>query len=305
MAKTPTRKVGRAAPKRKAPARKGTRKKAAAPKTDDRIVLPQKEADPPPNIDDYTVFLYGKKGVGKTSMCAQWRTADGQSYTIFQWEPRRRNVRAKQTPRPGEPPLNWERWLQYVEILLDNPRPIATDTIDRAWKSCVEWMRRQWGIKKVNDLPGNQRMAFWAEAKEELATTYEALLTSGCPMIFTSHYKKVTITPRDGDAFDEWEPGCGAAWDLMKDICDLVLFYYYRKGERSITVRGTNLLYASPGPVDHFLDPDGNPLIEFMVSSQTPKHAYQDLLAGYNNKMYGFIEEEEPEEDEEEDEEEE
>lgn len=289
--KLPTRKVaGASRSKKKAPARKAPVRSTSS---NDNISLPQKEQTPPKNMEDFTIFLYGKKGVGKTSLCAQFPNT-----TIFQWEPRRRNVTCKQIPKPGEAPLDWGRFKGYQKILTDKPSRIAIDTIDRAWAACVKWMLRKWGVQKANDLPGAQRMSFWFEAKLELAEVLEDLLFSGCNLIFTSHYKKVIIDPRDGDSFHEWEPSCGAAWDEMKVICDLVLFYSYRRAERAMTVRGTELLYASPGPEDHFKDPDGNLLIEVPLSNISPKEAYKDLQKSFHNKLYGFTAPEEEEEEE-------
>lgn len=288
--KLPTRKVrGPTRTKKKAPTRSN-------PVVSSGISLPQKPHEPPKNLEDYTTLLCGKKGVGKTSLCAQFPNA-----TIFQFEPGRRSVRCKQIPKPGEEPLTWDRFLQYKDLIVDKQIRVVVDTIDRAWAACVKFMLRRWDIPAVKVLKGYDPSTFWFEAHQELSETLEALLLSGCPLMFISHYKKTVVKPRDGDSFHEWEPACGAAWDDMKVICDIVLFYTYRRAERAMTVRGTQLVYASPGPEGHFQDPDGNLLIEVPLSNRSAKEAYKDLQAAYNNKLYGFIDDPDDEGEDEED----
>lgn len=279
--------VNRVLPKKKKAAADMPTKRIVRP--DSSISLPEKDIIPSDDLLDYTILVYGKKGVGKTSLMAQFPNA-----IIFNWDFGRRSVKCKQVPKAGEPPLDWARWKDYEEILAADPPDgyVVTDNMMQCWGACVRWYCEKRGIATPSDLAGQQRPGFWSDAKMELIRSFKTLMYAGVKLAFTSHMKKGAFGTRNGDEFNDWEPDCGAAWDMLKEICDIVIFYSYHRTERSFTVRSTELVHASPGPADHFLDPDGKPLIEFPAGDSL-KESYETLVKAFNNQVYGYAEEEE------------
>lgn len=268
--------------------RKTTRKKSRIiPGTDTKIVLPTSPIEPSDDITDYTIGLYGEKGIGKTSLCAQFPDC-----YVTMWEPLRRNLRIRQIPKgPEEPPLDWERFKQYVDLFLQkNVSSVAIDTIDKCYEACFDYICRNKGIRHPKEISDDWG-ATWAEIKTEFEETINALRTVGTTVILVSHDRLREVTPRIGDKFDKIIPTCTpTAFNFMRAACDIIIYYSYYHTERALTVRGGELISCSPGVDRRFYDPDGNPLTTF-PAGESPEEAYENLVKAFNGEMYSFAEE--------------
>jgi len=253
------------------------------------VSLPTKPIEPPDKLTDYSICLFGEKGVGKTSLAAQFPDS-----LVFMWEPRRRNLRIKQVPGPDEEPLDWERFKAYLDKVLSQKKTIRTvviDTVDRAYQCCQNTVCYNKGVKHPSDM--NDYGATWYECRREFEDVMNRLLYNDILPIFISHCRLRPVVTRTGEDFDLVQPTCpDACWQYLKATCDFAFYYGYHGPERSITLRGNELVWSSCGVDDHFLTPDGNFLSEF-PAGESAKEAYKNLTAAFDNKLRGYSVEEE------------
>lgn len=260
-------------------------KKASKPKEKDDypIALPTTKNKPPGSIFEYSMIIYGAKGIGKTTLAASFPDA-----VVFMLEPRRRNLSIMQIPKPGEPPLTFHRIEQYAKLLVKERGKkggtIVFDTVDRLYDLCTDQVCRENGVKHPND--ANDYGKTWEAIKKR----FESLLInlSGYfTLVYTSHDTIRTVTSATGEDYDLIVPSCKAkAWDFLKAACDIALYFGYHGKKRAFTVRGNDLVWSACNLEDRFLTPKGEPLTTFLAG-ETPKEAYTRLLKAFDNKVVG------------------
>lgn len=266
------------------PATRKIRKLQKAKSGEDRETLTLPGPDdllvPPANFLQYTTLIFGEKGVGKTSLAAQFENA-----VVFQWEPRRRNLKIRQVPQESEPALTWSRFTQYVDLACDDPtvEVVVWDTVDRAYDACLEARCAKLGIDNPSEM--KDYGATWNSIKAEFERVYLQLCAAGKASIFISHAQLRDIESRDGETYNICVPTCKpACFGVLKAICDYGFYYGYHQGARALFLRGNNLIWSATG-TDNFLDPEGKP-VEILHVGETPSAAYRTLLKSFANKVY-------------------
>jgi hypothetical protein len=272
----------------KPPTSKPTTEKARTPALS--LALPLQENEPPTELSESIVCLYGRKGIGKTSLASQFTDS-----LTFMFERGRRNLPILMVPKKDEGQLTWETTLGYVELALasDDIQTIVFDTVDRAYERCMEYVCGKLGVKHPNDM--NDYGKTWNVVKTEFAALLGVIQDSGKGVVLISHEKAKPLAKKskglkreDSDSifqYERMEPTCSnQAFETIQEICDFVLYYSYTDEYRTITVRSPNdLAWTSCGVGDTFLNPDGSTINTFKVGS-SPKEAYQSLLDAYANK---------------------
>lgn len=246
------------------------------------IALPTKRIVPSKHFHDYACCVFGEKSVGKTSLCAQFPDA-----VVFQWEAGRRHLPIFQVPQQGEPSLTWPRFLKYRDLVIESDFQTAViDTIDRCYEACQSHYCKERGFKHPNDAGDYGKT--WQEIRFHFADVMNDFAQAGKRLVFTSHARLKEVTTKTGRVYEMIVPTCpNQAWEYLKEVADLIVYYGYRDSERAFTVRGSDALAAACGPTGVFLDPDGEPLQSF-AAGNSAEQAYQNLLAGFGNKLYGY-----------------
>jgi hypothetical protein len=256
------------------------------------LALPSQENVPPSDISESIVFLYGRKGIGKTSLASQFKNS-----LTFMFERGRRNLPIRMVPQKDDPKLDWQLFLDYVELAIksDTVDTLVVDTVDRAYEQCMIYVCKRAGCKHPNDK--NDYGKTWQEIKFEFDATLGLIQDSGKGLVLISHEtaKPLTKTSRrlereDAESicqYDRMEPTCSKqAFETVQEICDYVLYYGYSDEFRTITVRSPNdTCWTSCGISDTFLDPDGNPVQTFKVGND-PREAYKSLISAHSNELY-------------------
>lgn len=273
-------------------------KPTTSKRKDVEVSLPTKANVPPGRLEDYCVFIYGEKGIGKTSLAAQWP----RTLTMM-FEPRRRNLAILQVPQPGEPKLDYPRMRAYIRAAIKDKRfdTINIDTIDRFYEQCYKYVCSCKGIPSPSALTGYAGSQVWADIKacyEELL--FEAL--EGAGLVMTSHARKREVNNKLGRAaYDLITPTCSdAPWTTLKAIVDVTVYYHYTDhGQRAMTIRGDDMVWSNQGIQGRFMDPDGNP-VKTLLGADSPEGCFKILKDSFNNKVFGLeVYEEEEEEAEE------
>jgi hypothetical protein len=251
------------------------------------LSLPTKPNKPPTDLSAYIIFLYGDKGVGKSSLAAQFPN----TLTIMA-EPRRRSLPILQIPDPNkdEPPLTWDRVRRYRDLIVKDSsiEGVSFDTADRMYSLCLEYICNKANCKHPSDK--NDYGKTWYLLKSEYEDLIITLLQAGKTVIGLSHSRKREITSITGDEFEQVCPTApDACWTIWKAIADFAFYYGYVNQKRVIYLRGTELIWASCGTSeDRFLTPKGEPLLYIPVGD-SPKGAYKSLVDAFGNKLNGKI----------------
>lgn len=260
---------------------------------DDDVQLPTSANKPPENFADYVSLFFGEKGVGKTSLVAQFNKA-----LVAQWEPGRRHLEIMQVA-----PKNWKQYKEYQRLAIEDNRfqTIANDTIDRAYRACLEHVCRERGYTHPNEAKDFGQT--WSAVFSEFEDTMNQIHNSGKTPLFVSHAKYKEIEDALTRTTTEmYVPTCtDKALEYMRAVCDFAFCLTKRETERVIVVRGTSTIWASCGVPNTFLCPDTGKELAEIPMGNSPEEAYKNLCLGFENKLRGRILEA-PEEPEEEDE---
>lgn len=293
------------APEKSSSPEKSSRRKATADLPDVR--LPTHDNRPSDCLSDYTICLFGEKGIGKSSLAAQFPGA-----LSFQWEAGRRNLKIRQVPgdcddckgsgKKGgkrcptcrgtgrEPPLDWARFKAYVALVNEDPdvRTPIIDTVDLAYIACMDWYCEQEGIDYPSDRQDFGKT--WHALRAEFADTMNSMKECGKSPIFVSHAKLRTVTTQTGEEFDLIIPSCREApWDYLKQVCDIAAYYgYHGKKTRTLILRGDELVWSACGLADNFLDSKTKEPLKIISMGNSEREAYKILEAAFNNKVQNY-----------------
>lgn len=251
------------------------------------IVLPGPDElnIPPDSLGQYAICLYGRKGIGKTSLAGAFPGA-----IIGQLEAGRKNLRVRQyTLAKG-----WEETLEFIAACLadDTVQTIVLDTIDKAYEQCLAYECYNRGIKDPND--ANDYGATWRAIKDAFNQVLNTVREADKALLVLSHEQARKVKVRYGDEFDEIEPSCSkGARQWIEEACDIVAYYHYHEKKRAISIRpieDANMeAFCSCGPSDHFLDPAGVPVSMFHVANDLGTNAYRDFEKAFHNKLWDAV----------------
>ena len=251
-----------------------------------KLVLPTEVNEPPVELTDSIITIYGRKGVGKTSLASSFPNA-----LTFMFERTRRNLRILQVQIE-----EYTQFLEYLELFLqsDDHQVGVIDTVDQSYEYCMDYICSSKGINHPNE--ANDYGQTWRQIKLEIREVFGRIQEAGKGLIFLSHEnpkplntisKKLQREDEEAHSmFERMQPSCSkGAFEVIEEICDYVFYYGFIEGKRAITVRSPSEVYwTSCGMSDQFLDPDGNPVNTFLVGD-TPEEAYKTLLDAHGNKV--------------------
>lgn len=264
--------------------------------------LPESLSEPPPELGNYALMIFGEKGIGKTSLAAQFPGA-----LILQLEPRRRNVRVWQKPiRPytlrelraaekanGKAPVTpWQELCATIDTAIadDRVKTLVIDTVDRAYDACLAHWCYTLGINDPSDV--NDYGATWRQIKDDFEEVLNRILyaeTKGLVLISHAIYREVETRGGIG-GYEVLMPSCApAALKTIKAIADFAFYYGYYGKQRALFIQGDEHIWSACGVEDHFLSVEGKRLRVISMGNSAAE-AYQRLLAAYNNKASDLVE---------------
>lgn len=276
-----TRKLKGASPRKS----KTVAKTVRSSKTDNSPVTMPAVNVPPDDLRAYFLFIWGEKGVGKSSLAAQFPNA-----ITLMGEPGRRNLSIRQVPdyRRKEPPLTWERVLAYRDLLLTQKTPgtVIFDTVDWFWDMAQTYICQK---KSLNHpFEANDYGQTWNEIREEFRNMMESFRYAGWVPVVISHARESQRETRTGIQKLCLIPTCtGACLAYLRSACDTALYFGFRDKQRTFTLAGSENVWSSIGIEGHFLQPDKEPLREFLAG-ESAKEAYANLCRAFDNKLYSL-----------------
>ena len=268
--------------------------------------LPSSPNEPPTELADSVIGLYGRKGIGKSTLANQL-TLNGKKTLSLMAEKGRRNLRILQVS-----PATFEDAIGYRDEFIGSDKYglFVADTVDRIHELATAYVCEEAGVTSILKAPQGDRPALWGEVAAAFGGFFWPIMESEKGLVLISHeqtrelenrkvaaLKKRMYEAREDDdeesssaadsssKVERIQPSCSpAAFREIEQICNFVFYYGYMGRERCITVRDPgDYVWVSSGDDEHFLDPDGDPIYSFAVGG-TPEQAYDDLIAAYNNE---------------------
>jgi len=267
------------------------------------LSIPRQKNVPPPNIDAYSWFIYGEKGIGKSTLAAQFPDTTAH----FMWEARRYDIKSPIIPQQGEQRLSWPRYQEYLKLLNADEKPgrIVLDTIDRAAKACEDYHARRKGVASLLGLHDHGRS--WDEMKTDWINTHSDLIFNGWRFTFLSHARH---RPRDvkgvsrentKELVEEGVIGyqrqpTSRPWSVQwtYEPAAYIAYYGWDGDDRVLYIRGGNTTLCSvANSEEHFIQPKGKDSAgepyELLFMGTSPQEAYGNLCLGWQNKCEGYF----------------
>lgn len=263
----------------------------------DKYVLPSKLTEPCEELLDYSFLIYGRKGIGKTTLAARFPKA-----VHFMYEPGGRALRIYKLPVKGNCFEDWTDVRGYLKALKKKPGRFQTaiwDTGNKAYDLHMDWCiaNKLDGVHpgKIKDYGASWRVL--SDSFEEAHTQIAAM---GMGFVCIAHEKFKDIEGSDGKEYTRVMPrfssGCN---EFYEGIIDVIGHYDYDGKERFLQIRGDECTVAKCRIEGHFLTPNGVNIWEEIesldpinneekvnsLSNELSKHYIHKIPMGYSPKQ--------------------
>lgn len=257
------------------------------------LSIPTKPVEVSDDLFDYNYCIYGAKGVGKSTLACAFPGA-----VNFRFEFGRQNIQVRQVPEAKTKLLLWSDFMDYLDAFLEDDTCLFAiiDSIDCCHDRCFEHVCAEYGIEDPSEAEKNSYKV-WKEISSTFASAFHKIQRSGKHFITLSHDKIRTYKNPDGSEREmtDWTLSPSPA-AIVKEQCEVVLYYGYSGNDRVITVRNdNNRIFCSCGLDSRFLDPNGSPIKRFEVPNiDTTDHEEKAELAlgvlqsAWDNELWDY-----------------
>ncbi len=232
-----------------------------------------KESKVVDRLEDYIHLLYGREGLGKTALESMF---PGTWFWFFEPGGKSLSVRGKTIK-------DWSHVRAMVKQMIAKPKEykkikrIVFDTADLAWEMCERWTCEKMAI---DDLADEDWGKGFKRAKREFHLVILDLLRAGYGVGFTSHSVMRETENEQGEKTDVMVPTMAkSARSVIEPLCDLIIYMHYRKGNRVMTIRGSESLYAKCRLEKNFKG------IKRISMGKSKEEAYDNLKNAFKNKV--------------------
>lgn len=257
---------------------------AAAPKvrtlasSASTVELAMSVSQPKQHLHDYTYLFFGERGIGKTTLAAQF--ADP---AFFFFEPGGRSLAVKANPCES-----WSDFLKYKKQM----RPLmpgycktsVLDTFYMAYERCYEYKLKELGLLDPRDEAwGNG----WKMIAAEFRNGIYDMMGMGCGFVCTAHHEVADKKNKKGEVIGtvsklELQ---GQSLKLAKAIFDLEGYYYRDDDNRAMMrIRPAPGIEAKCRIRGHFMYADGS-LIEVIPMGNDEEEAFHNFNLAFNNAL--------------------
>ncbi len=236
------------------------------------LKLPEKKSIPSDSLQDYSMLLFGRKKIGKTTLAAQFESA-----LFLMTEPGGKALSIRQVGI-----RNWSEFKGYVDLAIEDSetRTVIVDTTDLAYAYCLEYVCDKLAIEHPADEAYGKG---WNAVRKEFVSVINKLLHSGKGVVFISHSKDEEFKTRHSDTFHKTVSSMpGQAKDVLEGLVDIWANYDYDGRRRVLIIGGSEEVDAGNRIEGRFIYPDGSPIDRISMGSN-PKEGYKNLIAAFNN----------------------
>lgn len=241
--------------------------------------LPTELSTPVNDLGGYTMLIFGKKKIGKTTLASMF-SRSGKKVLFLFFEPGGKALRLYQ-----EPMTSWRKFTRFVELLKkDNTfGTVVIDTADYAYNDCFVETCSGLGITHPADEAYGKG---WNAISTEFTKQIRALLKSGKGIIFISHQKDIEVEDREGVKYEKTTNTLsGQAREVIEGLVDVWANYDYdEKGKRVLTILGSKEMDAGHRLKERFRYTDGT-RIKKISMGKSEEEGYENFLKAFNNKL--------------------
>lgn len=233
------------------------------------LTLPDEKSEPVETLSEYSILLYGREKIGKTTFASCFPDAlfllfepGGKALSIY-----RREV------------LTWEQFTGYIRLLRDNKtrfKTIVIDTVDLCYKQCYEYVCKKLGV----DHPSEEDWGLaWNQIKDEFQKQVAMIQKLGRGVIFISHATEKELKKRYGGTEHRILPTMPKqARDILEPMVDIWMYAQYAEdGGRQLVIRGDQMIAAGHRLQNNFIDIDTIPM------GKSSREAYENFVAAFDN----------------------
>lgn len=215
-----------------------------------QFTLPAAANVPSTSLQDYSILLYGRKKIGKTSLAAQF-----PGTLILCAEPGAKSLRVHQADI-----RDWKTWVMAVDaVSKDKQFPnVAIDTIDLIYQYCFAHVCKEAGVDHPTEM--NDRGMTWNKVRSTFRASVDKLMKCGKGVIFISHDTEKEIELRDGGKLDRVQPTMSKqAMEEIEALVDIIAHYDYSGRDRVLNIDGSDELVAGSRLEENFIRKGGKP----------------------------------------------
>lgn len=202
------------------------------------LSLPESPKERNSSIGDYTLLIYGREKIGKTTVLASFPES-----IFFTTEPGTKGLSIFEFNSEGGGVKSWDYFLRGVELIEQNKTKFKTviiDTVDRAYDMCLDWVCENKNIEYPgHDSSGKDDFGkSWRAVKQEFLGAIHRIAQAGCGIVFSSHSTEVEFKTATGDKFTRIFPSMsGQARKVVEAMVDLFFYAEYIRAPSGETKR--------------------------------------------------------------------
>lgn len=249
------------------------------------LTLAEEASAPSDNLSDYSILLFGAKGIGKTDLAAQF-----DSPYFLSLEPGTGGLRVRGSFVP-----DWSHFVGYVSLLDKRIRSkgdigtVVVDVVDLAYDYIYDHICKALMIESPTE--ENDFGATWRKIRKMFREQILKILAMPCGKIFLSHDTEKEVELRDGTKVDRIQPTMSKqALQEVEGLVDLVGNYYFNGEQRFLRIDGSQTMVAKCRLKEHFLRTSGKPgtpgdRIKVIPMGLSAEQAYENLILAFNNEQ--------------------
>ena len=234
----------------------------------DNMELPKEKSQPMPNLSDYSILLYGREKIGKTTFCSQFPDAfflmfepGGKALSIYKQDIK-----------------SWVDFKKCLNLLSESKKfsTLVIDTVDIAYNMCNDFILAKLPI----DYPSDENWSKgWKMIHQEFTRGMVKLLNLNRCVIFISHSVEREIKYRSGDSSHRIMPSMNkTARNILEPMVDIWAYYLHDNHKRYLQIVGDDDVSAGHRIENHFEE------ISKIFMGNSSEESYKNFIDSFENK---------------------
>lgn len=234
------------------------------------ITLPTEKTKIETDLSKYTIFIYGREKIGKTSLAAQFPDA-----CFLMFEPGAKSLEIYRIDINS-----WTEFVEAIKLLKASKKfkTIVIDTVDIAFKYCSDYFCKKLAITHPSEEDWGKA---YAMIKDEFQTWLSILSKLDRGIILLSHAQDREVKRLEG-TFDQANPTLSKQGrGVVEPMVDIWGYYFYLNKERYLQIRGNEEVAAGCRLTENFIG------INKISMGNSSREAYKNFISAFENKKGG------------------